>query len=76
MLALCKPPQEYAYITMRDLPRLRSDSSASSLEQECEDDDDDFPRLRRRRFDGFAPSNHRSFFRTSGPRTLRLAGER
>ena len=48
----------------------------SGTERRSIDNEINTEEIRRRRLDGFAPSNHRSFFRTSGPRTLRLAGER
>lgn len=58
MLALCRPPQKMEYLTLRDLPRLRSGSVASNREDLYDEDDDDVPRIRRgRRLEGFAPGS-------------------
>src|SRR6202011_874291 len=58
MLALCKPHQPYEYHPVRELLERRSAEGPS------EDDEDDYPRLRRTRFDDFTPGNIGRYFRS------------
>ena len=59
MLALCKPPRKYEYYSVRDLPRMESGSG----ERPDHDDDLDNLRLRRSRFDGWAPGSLARYLR-------------
>jgi hypothetical protein len=66
MLALCKPPQKFEYFSVRDLPQLRSDWGTSKVDGVFADDDENAPRLRRSRFEAFAPGSLAAYFRKRG----------
>lgn len=72
MLALCKPPQKYEYIPVRDLYRLSAASARSGqlrspdVPDLTEDDDNDISRFRRNRLEGFAPGSIARFLRRGG----------
>ena len=57
MLALCKPRPEYAFYSIRDLPRLRQDSEEDPFEE------DDYRSPRSLRWDGWAPGTLAPHFR-------------
>jgi phage terminase large subunit len=59
MLAACKPPRKYEYFSARDLPRMQSRSGDGP----DHDDDLDDLRLRRDRFDAWAPGSLAQYFR-------------
>ncbi len=68
MLALAKPPAEYAYRSIYDRPRRSDQASGSRHSEDPYDDDDDFPggTWRARDWSGWAPGGLARYFRNRG----------